>query len=304
MEAGAAANHEQQNAGQGSYGRSLFYSLGMTTVLHPQVYVKVLIQVGHEPLPPVPTSTLFGKKVWRLPNLFQYAGHIRQVDGWFGLYRGLGPRIAHNLINTSVTKATSQMFSDAEGGANNRCDERKPFQAFLKETGELMVAKTAGCVLSYPFHVISIRMMVQFIGRETHYSSIISSIKEIYQEEGLGGFFSGLIPHLFGELLALWILRTLNYVALNYMLSDELSQVDEVRSYSQVISNYVSSVVTYPFQLVTNLMAINDTRLAAGNPPLVGIYSSWTECWSELGKQGLRNRGSALFRRTAMISPN
>ena len=26
-------------------------------------------------------------------------------------------------------------------------------------------------------------------------------------------------------------------------------------------------------------------RLAAGNPPLMPIYESWTDCWVELGKE-------------------
>ena len=168
---------------------------------------------------------------------------------------------------------------------------------FLRETVNLAIAKSAGCVLSYPFHVMSIRMMVQFIGRETHYSNIFSSIKEIYREEGMTGFFSGLIPHLIGELFALWILRTLNYIAMNYLVGEEYSQMAEVRNYSVAISQYISSIAAYPFQLVTNIMAVNNTTLSAGNPPLMPIYSSWTDCWIAFGKKGLRSRGSTLFRR-------
>jgi len=292
----------QQSASKAraSYGGTLALSVGMTAAAHPLTYVKVLIQFGHEPLPATQTKTWFGKRVWRLPNFFEYVGHIKRVDGWLGLYRGLGPRIAHNIINTTFTNVVSRKIKE-ENEEDSASVDVKSVSVFLNETAKLAVARTVGCFASYPFHVISVRMMVQFIGGETPYSNILSSIKEIYREEGLLGFFSGLIPHLIGELFALWMLRTLNYLAMNYLVSQEFSQLDEVRSYSQGISNYIASFVTYPFQLVTNIMSVNGSKLAAGNPPLVTIYSSWTDCWVELGKQGLRSRGSTLFRRDVTL---
>lgn len=297
--AGFDMEHLQQSVGKAkaSFGGTLALSVGMTAAAHPLTYVKVLIQVAHEPIAPKEVTTLFGKKVNRLPNFFQYVGHIRKVDGWLGLYRGLGPRIAHNIVSTTVTNAIDKRFKE-----DNKEGEKHgtSVQGFLKETGELAMAKTAGCVLSYPFQMISIRMMVQFVGRETPYSSILSSIKEIYQEEGIKGFFAGLVPHLVGELFALWLFRTLNYIAMNYLVGEELSETAEVRNYCQGISQYISSMITYPFQLVTNIMAVNNSKLIAGNPPLMPIYPSWTDCWIDLGKKGLRNRGSTLFRRNVL----
>lgn len=284
------------NKAKSSYPGKLALSAGMTAAAHPLTYVKVLIQVGHEPIAPTEVTTIFGKKVWRLPNFFQYLGHIKKVDGFVGMYRGLGPRIAQNVVHLTVTNTVSTKLSEENEIAS---EKSKSIQEFLKQTGNLAISRTAGTILSYPFHVISIRMMVQFVGRETSYSSIVSSVKEIYKEEGFSGFFTGLVPHLIGELVALWLLRSLNYLAVNYLIVDE--QTLEVQNYSQSISQYVSSIVTYPFQLVTNIMCVNNTKLAAGSPPLMPVYSSWTDCWVDLGKRGLRNRGSALFRRNTTL---
>jgi len=294
----------QENAAKvkSSFAGTLGLSIAMTAVAHPLTYVKVLIQVGHEPIAPIQTTTFFGQKVWRLPNLFQYVGHIRSVDGWFGLYRGLGPRIVHNIVSSSVTNAIVNKVKE-ENEANSTAPGGRTVNEFMRETGTLAVAKTAGCVVSYPFYMISVRMMVQFIGRETEYSSILSSFNEIYKEDGIAGFFKGIVPHLLGELFALWLFRTLNYFTIDYLLSDEHSQIGEVRNYSQAVSQYVSGIFTYAFGLVTNLMAINGTCLAAGNPPLMPIYCSWRECWTDLGRQGLRSRGSTLFRRALTITP-
>lgn len=287
--------------GQNAVGRvkssffgSLALSAGMSALAHPVTYIKVLIQIGHEPIAPVPHKTFFGHKVLRLPNFIQYAGHIKSVDGWTGLYRGLGPRFAQNIVSSAITNSMTNKLD-----LQKEEETDKTPVAFLRETGNLALAKTCGVVVSYPFHVISIRMMVQFVGRETYYSNIFSSVKEIYQEEGILGFFSGLIPHLMGELIALWMFRTINYLAQKYVLQDAFSK-KEVKTYTTAVSQYIASMLTYPFQLVTTLMTVNDTRLKAGNPPLMPIYESWTECWIELGKKGLRSRGSTLFRRNVI----
>jgi len=283
-----------------SYGGNLVLSAAMTAVAHPLTYVKVLIQVGHEPLPASQTTTFFGKNVMRLPNFFQYAGHIRKVDGFLGLYRGLGPRIAHNIVSSAVTNSLTNKLKEKKDYEDKEDISNTTVQSFLVETVTLAIPKTAGIIVSYPFHLISIRMMVQFVGRENSYRNIFTSIQDIYKEEGILGFFSGLIPHLVGELIALWMFKTINFLAQKYLIDDEYNKITEVRNYTQGISQYIASMVTYPFQLVTNIMAINDSNLSAGNPPLMPIYTSWTECWFDLGKKGLRNRGSTLFRRTVM----
>ncbi|XP_065668880.1 mitochondrial carrier homolog 2 isoform X2 [Hydra vulgaris] len=278
---------------------TLAISTVMVAAAHPLTYVKVLIQVGYEPISPHRVTTFFGKTVYRLPNVLEYAGHIKAVDGWFGLYRGLGARIAHNIVNSSVKNSISNTLTEQEKDKSKVSE--KSLQTFLKEVGNEAVAKSAGLFVSYPLQLISIRMMVQFVGRETEYRSLFSSFKEIYKEEGILGFFSGIVPHLLGELFLLWLCKSMNFCVQKYIISEEYSQIPEVRSYTHSISQYIASIVTYPFTLVTNIMAINHSKLAAGNPPLTPIYLSWTDCWIDLGKKGLRSRGSTLFRRNVSI---
>ena len=270
----------------------------LNAAAHPISYIKVLIQVGHEPLPGHEGKTMFGKNVIKLPNFIQYAAHIKRVDGWLGLYRGLGPRIVHNIMSSAVTNAINRKVSEENMAAGKLAPDSSSIKGFLHETVNLAVAKTFGIVASYPFHLISVRMMVQFIGHETEYKSVLSSVKEIYQEEGVVGFFTGIVPYLIGELLGLCMLRSFNYIVVNYVIGTENDHILEVRSYTRGISQYFVSMITYPFQLITNIMAINGTKLSAGRPPLMPLYSSWAECWIDLGKKGLRSRGSALFRRT------
>jgi len=276
--------------------------VALNAVVHPITYVKVLVQVGHEPLLAQEGRTLLGKRVMKLPNFIQYAAHIKNIDGWLGLYRGLGPRITHHIVSSAVTNSINNKVKEENNAAGKLAVDSSSFSGFLQETTNLAVAKTFGVVISYPFHLISVRMMVQFVGKEVQYTSILSSVKEIYQEEGFSGFFTGLIPHLLAELTGLFLLRTLNYVVVNYVIGTQEESMVEVRSYSQAISQYFVGMITYPFHLVSNMMAVSGSNLAAGQPPLMPLYSSWTECWIGLGKQGLRSRGSSLFRRTLPLS--
>lgn len=46
--------------------------LGVSSALHPFEYAKVLIQLGYEPISPVPGKSILGRPVLALPNIFQY----------------------------------------------------------------------------------------------------------------------------------------------------------------------------------------------------------------------------------------
>ena len=121
---------ESVGKAKASYGGTLALSIGMTAAAHPLTYVKVLIQVGHEPMSATETTTIFGKKVWRLPNFFQYIGHIRSVDGWLGLYRGLGPRIAQNIVNSAITNAINKKSQEVEDNGNVAGDGKSVYGFF------------------------------------------------------------------------------------------------------------------------------------------------------------------------------
>lgn len=61
------------------------------------------------------------------------------------------------------------------------------------------------------------------------------------------------------------------------------------------------SMLTYPFLLVGDLMAVNNCGLRAGLPPYAPAFTSWIHCWRYLSSQGQLFRGSSLlFRRAPM----
>ncbi|KAF7486837.1 Hypothetical predicted protein [Marmota monax] len=78
------------------------------------------------------------------------------------------------------------------------------------------------------------------------------------------------------------------------------SQALAIRSYTKFVMGIAVSMLTYPFLLVGDLMAVNNCGLQAGLPPYSPVFKSWIHCWKYLSVQGQLFRGSSLlFRRVS-----
>ncbi|XP_073397648.1 mitochondrial carrier homolog 2 [Dendrobates tinctorius] len=271
----------------------LLLGSGLTVLSHPLMYVKMLVQVGHEPMPPTLGRNLFGRQVYQLPGFFAYAKHIIKIDGKRGLFKGLTPRLCAGAVGTVVHSRVLQCYQNQMEDEVSKEKENPSLDYVIKETTQEMVARSAATVITHPFHVITLRCMVQFIGRETKYDGVFGSIVTIYREEGILGFFAGLMPRLLGDVLSLWICNMVAFLINKYTLDNQA--VGEMKSYSQAVTGFLASMLTYPFVLVSNLMAVNNCGLAGGCLPYAPVYSSWMDCWSQLSKEGNANRGNSLF---------
>ncbi|XP_055532259.1 mitochondrial carrier homolog 2 [Wyeomyia smithii] len=275
---------------------------GVTTALHPFEYAKVLMQIGFEPIPAVPGRTLFGKPTLVLPNVFQYAAHIKHVDGFYGCFRGLSAKIIGNWLSAHysekiadnlgleevkppVSKGKSK--NDESSAEQNDQDVDENFKKQLKRN---LVVHTAGVVISQPFHVISIRMMAQFVGREKIYSGLWQSIREIWSQDGLFGFFAGFVPRLLCDIGCLIISSSATYLVSKYLIREQ-----EGRVYFATLSQFFASSMFYPYHVVSTCMIVNGTRLKAGNLPNMEPYLNWRDCYGKLKAAGNHKRGSSLF---------
>lgn len=269
--------------------------LFMTVAGHPITYCKVLIQLGHEPLPAVIRRNMFFRNQLQYPGLYQYIKHIRQVDGGWGIFRGVAPRVCANFT-ASVTHATvnSYVMSPMNQGPNPNDDAKTVVTKIVDRTSREMVVRCCTVIVSHPFHVIAVRTMAQFVGQEAYYSGLISPFKEIYNEEGVLGFFSGLVPRLVAEIAQVWLCNILTYLLNNYVLNDQ-SELGDLRQYSAAVTSYIASSITYPLNLASTVVAVSGSRLAAGNPPSMEVYDGWLSCLTDLKKKGLASRGSSLF---------
>lgn len=221
--------------------------------------------------------------------------YIKKIDGFTGLYRGLSVKLCSNFVSGAVYSEIHRKlpavrdFEDEEDDDDDLTEEQRILN-FVRRTFKEMTAKCAALTCSQPFHVITVRYMAQFVGRETTYNGIVSSIGQIYREEGILGLFSGLIPRLVGEILTIWFANTIAFVINAYIIQDRTLQ-----SYVSATTMFLSSSVMYPFTLVGTVMAVSGCGLQAGSPPNMPIYPSWTDCWSHLSSTSQLKRGSAIL---------
>ncbi|VDP91144.1 unnamed protein product [Echinostoma caproni] len=170
-----------------------------STLLHPLVYARTMMMLGYEPEPPVLRPvlyTLIDKNYRRLvyPNIFSYLSRLREDVGLFRLFTtGLPASIFGAYIKSHTTE-------------------------HIMETSKLTAARVAGVAVSYPFQVIMIRQMAEFLGSDGSYSNLLLAIPRMIKQEGILSLFNGLIPRLMGEIVTVWLISCFVYV-LNQSLS-------------------------------------------------------------------------------------
>lgn len=279
--------------------------IALNTVTHPVEYAKVLIQIGYEPIPPKESCTFFGKPALKLPNVFQYVKYIKSVDGFVGCYRGIVPKLCGNVASVIACHKvleTLELGHDENEGENEEnagrrvgleiSDEEREKAKYIKGLKKDVISRFTAIIVSHPFHVITIRMMAQFVGGEVKYNGMFGSVVQIYRENGVLGFFSGLIPRLLGDILSILLANTLTYAVNTYVIEEA-----ELKAYSSATLSFLASALTYPFQVVSTCMAVTDSGLMAGSPPYMPIYTSWLDCWSNLSEANQLKRGSSLLMR-------
>lgn len=272
------------------------YRVFVSTISHPTEYAKILIQLGHEPIEPWPTTTLFRKPALALPNVFQYVSHIKRIDGFAGCYRGFVPKICASALCAIAVDKTLKFIDD--------CDKKKPkeneeeiseeeeesWDKFLFKMVKELCSIMVGVIVSHPLEVVSLRMMAQFVGRETKYRGIFSSLIEIYKDNGIAGYYAGLAPRLIGNASLIVLSSTLVYCINKYFICDH-----DLKGLNVFATKFLLTTLTYPFFVVSHCMTVNNCGLAAGLPPNMPVYNNWQDCWSHLSSTNQLKRGSSLL---------
>uniref|UniRef100_A0A0A9YXN2 Mitochondrial carrier 2 n=1 Tax=Lygus hesperus TaxID=30085 RepID=A0A0A9YXN2_LYGHE len=273
-----------------TYGLRL---LAVNIIGHPLDYVRFLIQIGHEPLPPYPAKTIFGKSIMRLPSILKYVEYIKSRDGWLGLYRGLVPKVLGHVLGSGAAITTTDHLK-LKGGRNCMDDpsftEKQRFEFLILTLQKSVVERVVFISVSHPFITISARMMASFVGGEEAYSGMFSAVRQIFKEDGLVGFFSGYLPRLIGDIAAVVISTVVVYSINNYIVKEK-----DLQTLTGAAFGYYINSQAHPFAVVSSCMTVNNTSLQAGNPPNMLPFKSWISCWKHLKLNNQLQRGSALF---------
>lgn len=268
--------------------------VGVASALHPFEYAKVLMQIGFEPIPPVPGKSIFGQPVYVLPNIFTYMGHLKRTDGFFGLFRGLSPKLVGMILSSVGSEKLAQKVGLGAVEKTSKDDdepngEELRFQYITQLRRDLFL-HTSGILISQPFHVVSVRMMAQYVGKETKYNSILGALYTVWKEEGILGLFSGVIPRLLADLLVVAIASSTTYLVHRHVLQEK-----ESRLYFGSFNTFIWTGILYPFHLVSSCIIVSKSGLAAGRPPNMPLYNNWVDCFSKMRADGDLKRGSSIF---------
>lgn len=292
----------------------------LITPIYPARYVQRLIQLGYEPVPPRRIfSFLFQQHLYYYPGLFGYMRAIARDEGWFALYRGVGTLLALDIveltaatvvrpvIRSAVQKIPLPFTSSESGDVPDTDPNYKHSLPSILTRGTRrfvmsLVSKSVVQLVAHPFHVISVRTMAQLIGKENIYRGVWHSCKEIYRTEGLGGFYAGLAPALLGH-LCVCVIHSSLWLMFEIIVANISSDIFKIMTWSVVampIMGYIPGTYSYPFFLMSNMMAVNGSALVAARPPRVPIFTGWLDCYTHLKSTGNLYRGSAvLFSRYA-----
>lgn len=261
---------------------------------HPLSYVKVLAQVGHEPLAPFKSLNMFGREQLFYPNCLQYCGYIYSVEGFSALYRGVGLKVMSHTLSTYVYSRSRRMMNEADETKDEdvKKEKEKGIHHLIKLTQKKMTARCWAVILSHPLHVMCLRSMAQFVGGETRYSSwnIFKNGLEIYRFEGIQGFFNGVMPRILFEVSTIALTSTITYMVSYYVIDSK-----EYDGVINLISSLFASSVTYPLSLVSTISSIGGSHLIAGQPPMAKNYKSWIEVFKHYYENNQFKRGSTGF---------
>ncbi|KAH8386910.1 hypothetical protein KR093_003389, partial [Drosophila rubida] len=272
-----------------------FLRMGFGAIMHPYEYAKVLMQLGHEPLPAVAATNWLGKPTLLLPSVHQYLRYIKHTDGFVGLYRGLGTRCLSCGISAIFSESLVHLLGMSRYRRRYKNQGRRNrFKEYAWNLLRDSIVVATGLVFSHPFYVISVRQMAQFVGREVAYNDMRGSIQEILQHDGILGFYAGFVPRLLCDLGVLFLTSTLSAVCERICMLRSPRQ----REYNSVMFQFGAVMLLYPLQVAAACMACSGSGIAAGAPPFMPVYGQWIDCLTDLFARGDHYRGAFIFRRT------
>ena len=283
---------------------------------YPIKLVQVLIQLGYEPCPAERRySVIFRQYLYYYPGIIGYTRSIIQQDGYRALYRGVGGSmfaevvylsalgVIRPTVNHVISKLPLQAVTPDESGNVPDTEPEnvetvrgvlvRALRTFLSNT----ITSIAVEMIVHPFHVISIRMIAQHVGKDQIYNSVWSSTREIYRNEGFSGFYAGIVPALLGHVTrcvmysSMWVLFEIMAIHAPYNWAKMLIRV----LIGVPLLNYLPRSYSYPLTLMSNVMAANNSRLKIGQPPYTPVFDNWMDSYKHLKSIGALYRGSVVI---------
>jgi solute carrier family 25 folate transporter 32 len=254
-----------------------------TLILHPLDVIKIRFAVNDGKFTATPKYT----GIW---NAFTT---IFRQEGFYGLYRGVTP----NVWGAGSSWGLYFLFYSTlknwiqKGNANTA----------LGPGQHLLAASEAGVVtlfITNPLWVVKTRLVLQYGsgGSSQQYKGMIDALIKIYHQEGIRGYYKGLIPGIFGvshgavQFMVYEELKNAHNNYYNLPISTKLTTMQYLAF--AALSKIVAAGTTYPYQVVR-------TRLQNQHYSYKGSLHCITQTWKFEGWRGFyKGLGTNLLRVT------
>ncbi|VDD87688.1 unnamed protein product [Enterobius vermicularis] len=289
-----------------AFAKGLAMKVAASSMFYPFAHVKVLMQLGYEPFP-LTLGKKFGvgQDVYFLPNGISYAYK------WTFLFTGLDAHICYTLVSGAAEFFYMDRYHPAYGGppvnlarSEDELSDVESARRALRSTIRSTTARLVATVVARPFAVIMVRKVAQVVGGENKYTDVFSSVLLVGREEGPKGLFSGLVPQLISEFLTILGINGLIYVAESLLMlsrNENYDSSEEVLRSTRMMLHWTTplivNTVVYPFNVVSTVMAITGSGLAASLLPYSPLFGMWQDAWHYLDTKQALNRGARFFLR-------
>lgn len=180
---------------------------------------------------------------------------IWQEEGFRGLYRGLGPTIFGYLPTWAI------YFTVYDSVKSTLVELRPSHREDV--FSHILAAMTAGAtstIATNPLWVIKTRFMTQRITEGTkteRYRHTFDAFRRIYAQEGLRGFYRGMLPSLFGVSHVAIQFPLYEQIKLYYKSTDSNDLPSSRILVASACSKMLASVITYPHEVLRTRLQVH-----------------------------------------------
>ncbi|KAK9717252.1 hypothetical protein K7432_006366 [Basidiobolus ranarum] len=183
---------------------------------------------------------------------FSTLSRIWKENGVRGWYRGLGPTIYGYLPTWAIYFTVYDYLKhELPGSIGNN----NPLVFMLSAMGAGAVSSTA----TNPLWVIKTRFMTQSSTTSYHYKNTFHAFKTIWLEEGIHGFYKGLVPSLFGLLHVAVQFPLYEYLKVSLKPEDGDLPTSSIL-FASSTSKMAASIATYPHEVIRTRLQNQTTR--------------------------------------------
>jgi len=179
------------------------------------------------------------------------ASDIISNEGISGLYNGMSSAMVGSVITSGIYFLTYKLFKDT-------LIQNKFTRGIIVDS--MITSLLASCctaIGSNPIWVLNSRMSKS--KKETKEMTNLQMVLQIYKEEGIGGFYKGLVPSLF--LTANPVIQFVLYEFLRVKLADLKGNISVFNIILiSIVSKLITTLVTYPILTIKTLFQANEKR--------------------------------------------